>query len=105
LTAAAALGGFPPQGKERDSAVKNEEKQLRSAIPGQWGGNWEALNEFAYLPAAGVMTTRPVIMPCTAPITDGLLKKRTSNKVQTKRLMAAQMLVLMTAMEESMLAA
>ncbi len=63
-----------------------------------------AKNLGSILPAAGVMTTRPVIMPCTAPMTDGLPKKMTSSKVHTRRLMAAQMLVLMTAMEESMLA-
>ncbi len=63
-----------------------------------------AKNLGSILPAAGVMTTSPVIMPCTAPMTDGLLKKMTSSKVHTRRLMAAQMLVLMTAMEESMLA-
>jgi len=57
------------------------------------------------LPAAGVMQTRPVIMPCTAPMTDGLPKKTTSRTVHTRRLIAAHTLVLMTAMEESTLAA
>lgn len=50
------------------------------------------------------MQTRPVIIPWTAPMTDGFLKKTTSRQVQTRRLVAAQMLVLRTAMEESMLA-
>ena len=51
------------------------------------------------------MQTRPVIIPCTAPMTEGLLKKMTSSHVHTKRLVAAQMLVLRTAMDESVLAA
>jgi hypothetical protein len=37
-------------------------------------------------------------------MTDGFLKKMTSRQVQTRRLVAAQMLVLSTAREESMLA-
>lgn len=56
------------------------------------------------LPAAGVMQTRPVIMPWTAPMTEGFLKKMTSSHVHTRRLVAAQMLVLRTAMDESVLA-
>ncbi len=44
-------------------------------------------------------------MPCTAPMTDGLPKKMTSRIVHVRRLMAAHTLVLMTAMEESTLAA
>ncbi len=78
-------------------------ENLASRIGKCWGEF--IVTSFLIIPAAGVMTTRPVIMPCTAPITDGLPKKTTSNTVQTRRLMAAQMLVLMTAMEESMLAA
>ncbi|BAS87275.1 Os03g0838450, partial [Oryza sativa Japonica Group] len=57
------------------------------------------------VPAAGVMQTRPVIMPWTAPTTEGFLKKMTSRHVQTMRLMAVQMLVLRTAMEATELAA
>lgn len=57
-----------------------------------------------YLPAAGVMTTRPVIIPCTAPMTEGLLNTSTSKLVHINKLVAAHMFVLMTAMEESMLA-
>ena len=51
------------------------------------------------------MQTRPVIMPWTAPMTEGLLKKMTSSDVHIRRLVAAQMLVFRTAMEESILAA
>ena len=58
-----------------------------------------------YVPAAGVMQTRPVIMPWTAPTTEGFLKKMTSRHVQTMRLMAVQMLVLRTAIEATELAA
>jgi hypothetical protein len=56
------------------------------------------------LPAAGVMTTRPVIIPCTAPMTEGLLNTSTSKLVHINKLVAAHTFVLMTAMEESMLA-
>ena len=59
---------------------------------------------FVCLPAAGVMQTRPVIMPCTAPITDGFLKKMTSSDVHTKRLAAAHTFVFKTAIDESILA-
>uniref|UniRef100_J3M810 Uncharacterized protein n=1 Tax=Oryza brachyantha TaxID=4533 RepID=J3M810_ORYBR len=51
------------------------------------------------------MQTRPVIMPCTAPITDGLRKKMTSRQVHMRRLVAAQTLVLSTATDAAMLAA
>lgn len=51
------------------------------------------------------MQTRPVIMPWTAPMTEGLVKKRMSRKSQTRRLVAAQTWVLSTAREASMLAA
>ena len=51
------------------------------------------------------MQTRPVIMPWTAPMTEGLLKKMASSDVHIRRLVAAQMLVFRTAMEESILAA
>jgi hypothetical protein len=70
--------------------------------------NWikrEATEDvLVYLPAAGVMTTRPVIIPCTAPMTEGLLNTSTSKLVHISKLVAAHMFVLMTAMEESMLA-
>jgi hypothetical protein len=51
------------------------------------------------------MQTSPVIMPCTAPMTDGLLKKMTSRQVQVSRLVAADTLVLSTATDAVMLAA
>jgi len=57
-----------------------------------------------YSPAPGVMHTRPVIIPCTAPITDGFPKKKTSSSVHMSRLVDAQICVLSTAMDESMLA-
>uniref|UniRef100_K3YWZ4 Uncharacterized protein n=1 Tax=Setaria italica TaxID=4555 RepID=K3YWZ4_SETIT len=50
------------------------------------------------------MHTRPVIIPCTAPITDGFPKKKTSRSVHTSRLVDAQICVLSTAIDESMLA-
>ena len=50
------------------------------------------------------MTTSPVIMPCTAPITEGFPNTATSKQVHINRLVAAQMLVFTTAIEESMLA-
>jgi len=59
----------------------------------------------ATTPAAGVMATRPVIIPCTAPMTAGLLKAIISHKVQTRRLMAVATLVLRTAAPASGLAA
>lgn len=43
-------------------------------------------------------------MPCTAPITDGFPKKKTSRIVHTSRLVDAQICVLSTAMDESILA-
>lgn len=55
-------------------------------------------------PAPGVMHTRPVIMPCTAPITDGFPKKKTSRSVHMSKLVDAQICVLSTAMDESILA-
>ncbi|TVU02375.1 hypothetical protein EJB05_52160, partial [Eragrostis curvula] len=57
------------------------------------------------LPAPAVMQTSPVIMPCTAPITEGLPKKMTSRQVQVRRLAAALTLVLSTAMDAVMLGA
>ena len=59
----------------------------------------------ATTPAAGVIATKPVIMPCTAPITDGFLKKMMSMTTQVSRLIAVQMLVLSTATPASGLAA
>lgn len=56
-------------------------------------------------PAAGVMQTSPVIIPCTAPITDGLPKKATSKEVHVNKLVAAQTWVLRTATDEEMFAA
>ena len=74
--------------------------QVRNNAQNSWRGN----KDRADIPAPGVIQTRPVIMPWTAPITEGLLKNMTSNHVHTRRLVAAQMLVLRTAMEESILA-
>lgn len=51
------------------------------------------------------MHTSPVIIPCTAPITDGFPKNMTSRDVQTRRLVAAHMFVFNTAIEASMFAA
>jgi len=59
----------------------------------------------ATTPAAGVMATRPVIIPWTAPMTEGFLKKMMSMTVQTRRLIAVAMLVLITAAPASGLAA
>lgn len=55
-------------------------------------------------PAAGVMHTKPVIMPCVAPITEGFPKKIMSRKSHTSKLVAAHTCVLMTARDASMLA-
>ena len=54
------------------------------------------------LPAPAVTQTSPVIMPCTAPITEGLPKKMTSRQVQVRRLVAALTLVLSTATDAVM---
>ena len=59
----------------------------------------------ATTPAAGVIATNPVIMPCTAPITDGFLKKARSMRTQVIRLTAVAILVLSTATPASGLAA
>lgn len=59
----------------------------------------------ATTPAAGVMATKPVIMPCTAPMTDGFLKKIMSMATQQRRLIAVQMFVFSTATPASGLAA
>jgi hypothetical protein len=59
--------------------------------------NPHTTNQSMSLPAPGVMTTRPVIMPWTAPITDGFPNTNTSKPVHTNKLVAAQMFVLMTA--------
>lgn len=64
-----------------------------------------AAMEIVYKPAPGVMQTRPVIIPCTAPITDGLPKKATSKHVHIRRLVAAHTLVFSTAMDAVLLAA
>lgn len=56
-------------------------------------------------PAAGVMPTRPVIMPLTEPIMEGLPNTMVSSRVQVSMLKAAQMLVLSTAAPASGLAA
>lgn len=58
------------------------------------------LSFLLFLPAPGVMQTRPVIMPCTAPMTDGLPKKITSRVVHVSRLVDAQICVLSTAIDE-----
>lgn len=57
------------------------------------------------LPAPGVTQASPVIIPWTAPITDGFPKNMTSRQVHTSRLVAALMLVFSTATEAVMLAA
>ena len=72
-------------------------------IWGKWLGRPWCCDD--WLPAAGVMTTRPVIIPWTAPMTEGLPNTNTSMSVHTSKLVAAQMLVLMTAIDESTLAA
>ena len=58
----------------------------------------------ATTPAAGVMATRPVIMPWMAPMTEGRLKNIMSMVTQVSRLMAVQMLVFKTATPASGLA-
>ena len=50
-----------------------------------------------FSPAAGVIATRPVIMPWTAPITEGFLKKMMSSVVQVSKLTAVARLVFKTA--------
>jgi hypothetical protein len=55
------------------------------------------IEEIAIIPAAGVIVTRPVIIPCTAPITLGLPNTMTSNVVHVSRLVAAHTWVLRTA--------
>jgi len=57
------------------------------------------------IPAPGVMHARPVIMPCTAPITEGFPNTMTSKVVHTRRLVAALMFVLSTAIEDATFAA
>lgn len=57
------------------------------------------------LPAPGVMQASPVIIPWTAPMTEGFPKKITSRVVHMRRLVAALMFVLRTATEASILAA
>ena len=54
-------------------------------------------------PAAGVMQTRPVIMPCVAPITEGFSKKIMSSKSHVSRLVAVHTWVLRTARDASAL--
>jgi hypothetical protein len=44
-----------------------------------------------------VIATKPVIMPCTAPITDGFLKKMISIEVHMSKLTAVARLVFSTA--------
>ena len=56
-------------------------------------------------PAAGVMATRPVIMPCTEPRIEGFLYTMVSMKVQVRREVAVQMLVFSTATPASGFAA
>ena len=56
------------------------------------------------LPAAGVMHTSPVIMPCTAPMTEGFPKKRRSRRSHISKLVAAQTCVFRTARDASTLA-
>lgn len=57
------------------------------------------------LPAAGVIQTRPVIMPWVAPITEGFPKKIMSSMSQVRRLVAAHTWVLRTARDASVLTA
>ena len=47
------------------------------------------------------MQTKPVIMPWTAPMTEGFRKKRTSRMTQVSKLVAVQAWVLRTAREAS----
>lgn len=56
------------------------------------------------VPAAGVMQTKPVIMPCTAPITEGFPKTNVSRMTQVSKLVAAQTCVLRAASDASTLA-
>ena len=56
------------------------------------------------VPAAGVMQTKPVIMPCIAPNTRGFPKKMVSRINHVIRLVAAQTWVLRTARDASKLA-
>jgi len=51
------------------------------------------------------MQTRPVIMPWTAPMTEGLVKTIMSRESQTRRLVAVQRWVFKMAMDASRLAA
>lgn len=51
--------------------------------------------------AVGVIQTSPVIIPLMAPMSDGLPKMATSQQVQIKRLVAAQIWVFSTAIDES----
>ena len=51
----------------------------------------------ATTPAAGVMATKPVIIPCTAPMTEGFLKNIRSMMTQVRRETAVQIFVLSTA--------
>ena len=69
---------------------------------GDGDGDGDGDAEGCFIPAAGVMQTRPVVMPCTAPMTDGLPKMRTSRAAHTRRLVAVHTWVLSTANEESM---
>lgn len=57
------------------------------------------------VPAAGVIATKPVIMPWTAPITEGFPKKMRSRMSQVNKLVAAATCVFNTAKDASMLAA
>lgn len=57
------------------------------------------------VPAAGVIATKPVIMPWTAPITEGFPKKMTSRMSHVNKLVAAATCVFNTAKDASMLAA
>lgn len=57
-----------------------------------------------YVPAAGVMQTKPVIMPCKAPMIEGLPKTEKSRMSQVRRLVAVHTWVLRAASAESVLA-
>ena len=72
---------------------------------GDGDGDGDGDAEGCFIPAAGVMQTRPVVMPCTAPITDGFPKKIMSRDIQTRRLVAVQTWVLRIAMDALTLAA
>lgn len=50
------------------------------------------------------MQTKPVIIPCTAPITEGLPEKNVSRMSQVSKLVEAQTWVLRTARDASVLA-